>query len=164
MFMQRYIKDGWGFEKPVVIKVKETEAVGWTKGYVEASKENGKNCKLTADGLLEGYSGVGAPFPEPKEPNLATKIMWNQFYKNFPDDWLIPGSYLSVTKRKGSNRVTISDSQYEQCMFSNRTMLEPKPELENPKQLLYANKLNSKTPPNKDMATLDLAVQRPHEV
>ena len=33
-------------------------------------------------------------------------------------------------------------------------MLEPIPEHDNPKQLLYANKLNSRTPPNKDMATL----------
>ena len=154
MFMERYIRDGWGFEKPVVITVKEQEPTGWTKGYTEASKQNAKTCKLTADGLLEGYTGAGAPFPEPKEPNRATKIMWNQFYKNVPDDWLLPGSYLSVTKRKGSSRVSISDSQYEQCLFSNRTMINPVPEMDNPKELYYANKLNSKTPPNKDMATL----------
>lgn len=161
MFMQRYIKDGWGFEKPVVIKVKEWDGVNWTKGYTEASKANLKTCKLTADGLLEGYSGQGCPFMEPKEPHIATKIMWNQFYKNFPDDWLIPESYLSVTKRRGAKTVTIADSQYEQVMFSNRTMVPPIPELENPKQLLYANKLNSKTPPNKDMATLTWRYQDP---
>ena len=154
MFMQRFIKDGWEFEKPVVIKVKAQDPAPWTKGYIKASKENMKTCKLTADGLLEGYNGCGSPFSEPKEPNIATKIMWNQFYKDFPDDWLIPGSYLSVTKRKGSNRVTISDSQYEQCYFSHRTQIAPMPELDNPKGLYYANKLNSKTPPNKDMATL----------
>ncbi|MFO7962859.1 MAG: DUF1329 domain-containing protein [Desulfobacterales bacterium] len=154
MFMQRYIQDGWGFEEPVTIKVKEPVFIPFTKEYLEASKKNQETCKLTSDGLLEGYSGVGAPFLDPKEPNLALKCMWNQFYKNFPDDWLIPSSYLSITKRKGSNRVTITDSTYEQLMFSNRTMVEPMPELNNPKDLLYANKLNSLTPPNKDMATL----------
>jgi hypothetical protein len=161
MFMQRYIKDGWGIDKPVVIKVKEPEFVGFTKGYLEASKKNMETCKLTADGLLDGYGGAGAPFLEPKEPNIAIKIMWNQFYKNFPDDWLIPGSYLSITKRKGSSRVTVTDSQYEQCLFSNRTMLDPMPELDNPKALYYANKLNSKTPPNKDMATLSWRYKDP---
>ena len=154
MFMQRYIKDGWGFEKPVVIKVKAQNPAPWTKGYIKASKENMKTCKLTADGLLEGYNGCGSPFPEPKEPNIATKIMWNQFYKDFPDDWLIPNCYLSVTKRKGSGRITINENQYEQLYFAHRTQAEPIPELDNPKGLYYANKLNSRTPPNKDMVTL----------
>jgi hypothetical protein len=27
MYMQRWIKDGWGFEKPVVIKVKDPEFI-----------------------------------------------------------------------------------------------------------------------------------------
>ena len=154
MFMERYIRDGWKFEKPVVIKVKAQDLTGWTKGYAEASVKNGKVCNLSSEGLLEGFTGAGAPFPEPKEPNKATKIMWNQFYKNFPDDWLLPGSYLSVTKRKGSKRVSITDSQYEQVSLSNRTQIDPMPEMDNPKQLYYANKLNSKTPPHKDMATL----------
>ena len=161
MFMQNYIKDGWGFEEPVVIKVTEHKFIPYTKGYLEASKKNMKTCKLTADGLLDGYNGQGCPFIEPDEPNKATKIMWNQFYKNFPDDWVLPTSYLSVTKRKGSNRVSISDSLYEQVMLSNRTMLEPIPEHDNPKGLLYANKLNSRTPPNKDMATLSWRYKDP---
>ncbi len=150
-FMQRFIKDGWGWEKPVVIKVKAPEPQPWTKAYEEATKKS--TAKLTAEGLLEGYSGVGAPFYEPKEPDLALKIMWNQFYKNYPDSWLIPKSYLSNSKRKGGS-ISITDNTYEQLMYSNRTMVDPMPELDNPKQLLYASKFNSQTPPNKDMATL----------
>ncbi|MFO7964949.1 MAG: DUF1329 domain-containing protein [Desulfobacterales bacterium] len=154
MFMQRYIKDGWGIEEPVVIKVREHKVVPLTKGYIEASKKNMETCKLTEDGMLEGYSGSGAPFPELKEPNIGLKAMWNQFYKNFPDDWLIPTSYLTIQKRKGSDRVSISDSTNEQLFFSGRTQIEPLPELNNPKNLFWASKLDSKTPPNKDMATL----------
>ena len=154
MFMQRYIKDGWGFEEPVVIKVKAYEPVPYTKLFTEKSKENMKTCKLTPDGLIEGYNGQGIPFMEPKEPNKALKIMWNQFYKCYPDDWVLPESYITVTKRKNSKSVSISDSLYEQLSFSNRTMIEPIPELDNPKQLLYANIIDSRTPPNKDMATL----------
>ncbi len=152
-FMQRYIKDGWGFEAPVVIKVKAPEPVPLTKAFLEASKRNMVTTKLTPEGLVEGFDGIGFPFLEPKEPGLATKVMWNQFYKELPDDWLIPKSYLSISKRKGGS-VSIQDSQYEQLKFFGRTAIAPIPELDNPKQLLYANKLNSKTPPNKDMATL----------
>ena len=154
MFMQRFIKDGWGFEKPVVIKMREREHVPLTKEYQKASIANQKTCKLTADSLVEGYSGQGMPFYEPKEPNIGTKIMWNQFYKPYPDDWLIPTSYLSIQKRKGAGRVTISDNTYEQLLFSNRTMKDPIPELSNPKELYYSSKFDSKTPPNKDMSTL----------
>jgi hypothetical protein len=154
MFMQRYIKDGWGFEKPVSIKLKTPESISLTKVYLEASKENMKTCKLTSEGLIEGYNGMGMPFLEPKEPNKALKIMWNQFYKLYPDSWLISESYLSIIKRKGSKTVSIGYSTFDQLMFSNRTMREPIPELNNPKQLYYANKLRSQTPPLKYMATL----------
>jgi hypothetical protein len=154
MFMKRYVKDGWGFEKPVVIKVREREHVPLTKEYEKASIANQKTCKLTSEGLLEGYSGQGMPFYDPKEPNLAIKCMWNQFYKPYPDSWLIPTSYLNVQKRKGAPRPSISDNTYEQVLFSNRTMKEPVPEMANPKQLYYSSKLSSQTPPNKDMITL----------
>jgi hypothetical protein len=153
MFIERYIKDGWGFEKPMVVKVREADPVPFTKGYMEASKKNMATTKLTSEGLLEGYSGQGCPFLEPKEPNMGTKLMWNQFYKSFPDDWFIPGYYISFSKRKGGN-VIVGDTRYEQLMFSNRTMVNPMPEIENPKQLYYANRLVSLTPPNKDLDTL----------
>ena len=159
-FMQRYIKDGWGYEKPVVIKVKEREPVPLTKSFLKASQDNQKTCKLNAEGLIEGYSGVGFPFLDPKEPNLAMKCMWNQFYKELPDDWTIPESYLSISKRKGGS-VSISDQTYEQLMFAGRHLIAPMPELENPKQLFYANKLNFQTPPNKDMATLSWRYKDP---
>lgn len=152
-FFQRYIKDGWGFEKPVVIKVKESTPIPFTKAFMAASKKNQATTSLNAEGLIDGFDGLGVPFFEPKEPNLGTKVMWNQFYKELPDDWLIPKSYLSISKRKGGS-VSIQDGQYEQLKFFGRTAIAPLPELPNPKQLLYANKLNSKTPPNKDMATL----------
>ena len=154
MFMQRYIKDGWEIAAPMIIKVKAPEFVNFTKGYLEASRENMKTCKLTSEGLLEGYNGQGCPFLEPAEPDKGMKIMWNQFYKNFPDDWIVPYSFLAVAKRKGG-KVMMGDSTYEQILFTNRTQLEPIPELtDNPNQLYYANKGNSRTPPNKDLCTL----------
>jgi hypothetical protein len=153
MFMQRYIKDGWGIEKPVVITMGKNNPTPWPKGFLEASEKNVKTCKVTADGLLEGYTGVGQPFPRPEEPNLALKLMWNQFYKCVPDDTTQPTGFLDVEKRKGGS-CSFQINNYEQIMFANRTMLAPMPELDNPKQLYYAMKLSFRSPPNKDMAML----------
>ncbi len=152
-FMARYIQDGWGFETPVVITVKAREEVPMTQAFQEATKKNAATTKLTAEGLLEGFSEIGMPFIDPKEPDLGTKVMWNQFYKELPDDWTIPKRYLSFSKRKGGT-VAVADSTYDQLKFMGRTGIDPKPELKNPKGLMYANILNSSTPPNKDMATL----------
>ena len=57
MFIERYVKDGWGFEKPVVIKVRAPEFVPFTKNFLEISKKNMTTCKLTADGMIDGYPG-----------------------------------------------------------------------------------------------------------
>ena len=130
--------------QPVVIKVKASEPVPFTRSFMEASQENMKTCKLNAEGLLEGYNGVGVPFLEPKEPEKGMKIMWNQFYKELPDDWTIPVSYLSISKRKGG-RVSISDNTYEQLMYAGRHCIDPMPELNNPKELFYANKSTKKS-------------------
>ena len=155
MYMQRFIKDGWGQWEPVVLHVDEKKpATGWTKEFAEASKKNKETCKLRDDDLIEGYNGQGAPFMDPEDPKKATKIMWNSYYKIYPDDWMTPDNYLSMGQRKGG-RVTFADTKYEQIMMSNRTMREPIPELvPNPDKLYYANKGNSRTPPSKDMATL----------
>ena len=153
-FMARWVKDGWGgFEEPVVINVKEPEEWPITDAFRKASEANKGKVKLTAEGLMEGYSGVGAPFPDPKEPNKALKIMWNQFYKDLPDDWSVPYSYLTFNKRK-DGPVTMTDSVFDNLKFSGRTLVDPLPALHNPKNLFWASIIDSKTPPHKDMSTL----------
>lgn len=153
--MARYIKDGWGFEKPVVIHVKATDICPPLPQFMEETKKNDRKCRLTPDGLLEGYSGSGQPFLNPKEPNKALKIMWNQYYKPTPDDWIIPESYMQFAKRADEKNVSISRSVYNSLRFSGRTMLDPRPELpHNPFKLFWASIYSSRTAPFKDMATL----------
>ena len=136
------------------MKVKDPEFTGWTRAYKEASMKNQKTCKLDENDMLVGYNVRDVRFPEPEEPKKATKIMWNSFYKQYPDDWMTPNCYISLGKRKGG-RVTIADTKYEQILMSNRTTREPIPEITpNPDKLYYCNKSNSMTPPSKDMTTL----------
>ena len=152
-FMVRFIRDGWGLEKPVVIHVQKREEVPWTLAFLKATKKNATTTKLTEDGLLEGFDGIGVPFLEPKEPNKALKIMWNQFYKELPDDWSVPERYLAFSRRKGGN-VTKSESISHALKYYGRFSISPMPELNNPKGIWFASILDSRTPPNKDMATL----------
>ncbi len=159
-FMARWIKDGWGFEKPVVLHVREPNPWPITKRFAEATNNNVGKVKLTADGLLEGCGEVGLPFPDPKEPGLALKIMWNLYYRDSPDDWSLPTTFKSFTRRKGGT-VNHSDSIYDAIRFAGRTYVEPFPELPNPRRLRQATLSNSKTPPNKDMATLTWRYKEP---
>ena len=52
MYMQRYIKDGWEFEKPVVIKVKVAEPVPLTKSFLKASQDNMKTLRVNSRWLV----------------------------------------------------------------------------------------------------------------
>jgi hypothetical protein len=161
-FMTRYIQDGWGFEAPVVITVKKREEVPWTRAFMEATKRNAPTTRLTADGLLEGFDGIGVPFMEPKEPDLALKIMWNHYYAEAPDDWIIPGRFLSFAKRKGGS-VATADTTYDALKFFGRTSIDPKPELPNPRGLRWVSILNFSTPPLKDIATLIWSYKDPNK-
>ncbi|MFO7963460.1 MAG: DUF1329 domain-containing protein [Desulfobacterales bacterium] len=162
-FIARYIKDGWGFKEPVVIHVRESEPFPVGKRFLEMTKNNVGKVTLTDDGLLEGYPNQGLPFMEPKEPNLALKIMWNRYYAWFVDDWSMPGgTYSSFNQRKGGS-VTHTTASYDCLRFSNRTMVPPVPEHQNPRQLFWATILDSETPPNKDMATLSWRYKNPQK-
>ncbi|MFO7965906.1 MAG: DUF1329 domain-containing protein [Desulfobacterales bacterium] len=152
-FMVRWVEGSWGFESPIAITVKKPEDWPITSAFRKASEQNIGKVTLTSEGLIEGYTGVGVPFPNPKEPDLALKIMWNKFYMDLPEDWSLPDSFLVFSKRKGGS-VSVYNSIYDCLKFSGRTIRPPLPELDNPNGLYWATILNSKTPPLKDMATL----------
>ena len=160
-YMGRYVKDGWGFEKPVVIHVAKHEKLPVMAPYLEASKNNVGKVTLKPDGTLAGHN-VGFPFPDPDEPNKALKIMWNQYFRPIPDDYKIPENFLMFSKRKGGS-VNVVRATYDNLKFSGRTMVEPLPELQNPKGLFWSTILNFKSPPNKDMATLTWRYKDPQK-
>jgi len=67
------IRHGW----PITIG--ETRRIEWLKPYKEATEKYSSQVKLSADGLaLQNYV-AGQPFPnlDPKDTQIALKIMWN---------------------------------------------------------------------------------------
>jgi hypothetical protein len=152
-FMARYIQDGCGLETPVVVSVKEPGKVpGAPAKFLEASRANAGKATLKEDGTLDGYIS-GYPFPDPKEPNKALKIVWNQFYR-FRGDSSYSGKGFQVISRRKGGSVRSAASEFFLLRYMGRTCVEPIPELSNPKGLYWAAILNGKTPPSKDMATL----------
>ena len=151
-FMPRFITDGWGFETPVSIHVREYGENLPPKHFIEAGKANAGKVTFNADGSLNGYVS-GLPFPDPKEPDLALKVMWNLNYHWKSDQFYYPGGFWATSRRKGGS-VNRATSLIDMVYFTHRTVVEPIPNLPNPKGLFYAMILNSQTPPNKDMATL----------
>ncbi|MFO7963953.1 MAG: DUF1329 domain-containing protein [Desulfobacterales bacterium] len=153
-YIARFIKDGWGFVKPVTIHVGEPKLLPTGKVFKKATEQNAGKVKLSPDGLLEGYPDLGLPFPDPKEPDLALKIIWNRYYAWFVDDWSMPGGTYHTFSQRSGGPVAHAQASYDCLRFSNRTMVPPVPELDNPNQLFWSTLLDSETPPNRGMATL----------
>jgi len=151
-FMQRFITDGWGFSEPLTVHVTEYAENINPKSFREITRKNAGKTKLNPDGSLSGYE-AGIPFPDPQEPNKALKIMWNFQHRWRGDDYWYPGGYIITDKRKDSKAVS-KRANIKQLKFAYRTVLDPKPELNNPKDLFFAWLYLAMTPPNKDMTTL----------
>jgi hypothetical protein len=151
-YMCRFVKDGWNIIDPVTIHVK-----GFTENlppdnFMKASEENKGKVKLLPNDLIENYES-GFPFPDPQEPNKALKIMWNLYYRWRGDDFSYPGGFPVTSKRKGGT-VASSHALIDQIFFTCRTVVDPKPNLNNPNNLHWAMTLDSLEPPYKDMVTL----------
>ncbi len=150
--MQRFIKDGWGIVSPAVIHVKGKTNVDVPSTYTEATKQNAGKTTLNPDGTIQGFI-AGQPFPDPQEPNKAIKIMWNHYYRWRSDGYSYDDGYWYTQQRKGGP-ISSYLTQIDMLFYAHRTAVDPKPTLPNNQNLYSALLLNSRTPPNKDMATL----------
>ena len=152
LLIKGYVKDGWGLEKPVNIHVTSPTKITVPQTYIEASKKNVEKVTLNPDGTLNGFVS-GLPFPDPKEPNLGQKILWNHYYRWRADNFTYDQGFWTTARRKGGT-ITKSLAMIDILFFSHRTAVDPKPNLPSKANLYFALILDSQTPPNKDLATL----------
>lgn len=150
----RFIKDGWGMSHspPAVIHVRKAEPTFPPQTFNKYTEQNKGKVKLRSDGGLENYR-AGFPFPDPEEPNMGLKIAWNVYYRWRGDDFYYPTGFISSTCRKGG-AVSYTLTDIDQLYFTNRTAVEPIPELPNPNKLHWAMVLGSRSGPSKGMRTL----------
>ncbi len=149
-FMVKFIK-GTDFAAPVVITMRETEYYSMPDGYMEWTEKNRGQLKIDSEGNIQGNYRAGQPFPDPKEPNLAQKLMWNFYYRWRSDQWtyMQPG-WISYGQRKGG-RITSTGGLQFYMYFTNRTSLPPLPERPNPHGLFFGFIQHIGTGISKDM-------------
>lgn len=78
----------WRIENGMTFKVVPTERIDWPPPYKEATEKYSSQVRLTPDRRsLVGYV-AGQPFPllDPNDPDIATKIMWNYFFRPISTD------------------------------------------------------------------------------
>ena len=75
-------------EHGMTMKIVPTERIDWPPPYKDATEKYSEQVRLAANHRsLLGYV-AGQPFPllDPNDPEVATKIMWNYFFKPIATD------------------------------------------------------------------------------
>jgi len=131
--MEWCIKRGW----PIAIV--EPKKVEWPKAYKDATEKYSGQVKLSADGLNVNNYVAGLPFPnlDPKDPQIAFKIMWNYDYhflttddvdlRNFDADTGSIADHGPLTVE----RHFLLD-HFRRLFWTGRLYVDPKPEKPNP--------------------------------
>ncbi|HSV06335.1 MAG TPA: DUF1329 domain-containing protein, partial [Candidatus Binatus sp.] len=78
----------WCIQHGFPLTIVEPRRIEWPKAYREATEKYSGQVKLAEDGLSVKNFVAGQPFPniDPKDPQIALKIMWNYEYKFNPTD------------------------------------------------------------------------------
>jgi Protein of unknown function (DUF1329) len=78
----------WRVQSGMSMKIVPTERIDWPPPYKEATEKYSPQVRLsTTRRSLVGYV-AGQPFPllDPNDPDIATKIMWNYFFRPISTD------------------------------------------------------------------------------
>jgi hypothetical protein len=131
--MEWCIKRGW----PITIG--ETKRIEWPKAYKEATEKYSSQAKLTPDGLDVKNYVAGMPFPQidPKDPQVAYKIMWNYSYQFLTTDDVDLRNFDADTGSIADHgpmsveRHFLLD-HFRRLFWTGRLYVDPKPEKPNP--------------------------------
>jgi hypothetical protein len=131
--MEWCIKRGW----PITIS--ETKRIEWPKAYKEATEKYASQAKLTPDGLDVKNYVAGMPFPQidPKDPQVAYKIMWNYSYQFLTTDDVDLRNFDADTGSIADHgpmsveRHFLLD-HFRRLFWTGRLYVDPKPEKPNP--------------------------------
>ncbi|MFH1155920.1 MAG: DUF1329 domain-containing protein, partial [Pseudomonadota bacterium] len=114
--------------------VAETKSYPQPKQFLEYSAKNkGKYSMDTNGNITPVYDREGLPFPDLKagDADFVTKLMWNYDSKYWCDEALDTGMGGSFEKRRGEE-VRFNTATSFWLFFTNRMVLDPKPDLPNP--------------------------------
>jgi hypothetical protein len=123
-----------GLLPPFVMKVAETKHYPMPKVFLDYSEKNKGKYSIDANGnITPAYNREGLPFPDlqPTDKDFVTKLMWNYDSKYWCDVALDKGGGGSYEKRRGE-AVRYNTATSFWLFFTDRMVLDPKPDLPNP--------------------------------
>jgi len=129
----------WCVQRGFPITVAEPKRIEWPRAYKEATEKYSGQVKLSPDGNDVRNYVAGLPFPniDPKDPQVAQKIMWNFGY-NFT------GTDDVDLRNFDADTGTIADKgpmsverhflldHFRRLFWTGRLYVEPKPDKPNP--------------------------------
>lgn len=158
----RAFEDGFGLMKPVFIRVSESKSYPMPKSFLALSANNKGKYSLNEKGdLVGGWQRNGLPFPDlqREDKDWITKLMWNYAGHYMGDEQAI--TWVSLMQRKGE-RLRWTIAKHDWVYFTSRTVLPPKPVMNNPNNVAVAALLHVQEPEaSKNTMTLSIRYMDP---
>jgi hypothetical protein len=131
--MEWCVRRGW----PITIA--DTRRIEWPRAYQQATERYADQVKLSADGLDVHNYVAGLPFPntDPKDPQIANKIMWNWAYTHLTTDDVDLRNFDADTGAIADHGpLTVERhfllDHFRRLFWNGRLYVDPKPEKPNP--------------------------------
>jgi hypothetical protein len=129
----------WCIQHGFQLTIAEPKRIEWPKAYREATEKYASQVKISADGLsLQNYV-AGQPFPnlDPKDPQMAMKLMWNYEYKFNPTDDLDLRNFDADTGSVANHGPLSIERHFlldhlKVQFWNGRLYVDPKPDKPNP--------------------------------
>ena len=129
----------WCIKRSFPITIGESKRLEWPRAYKDATEKYSGQVKLSPDGLdLRDYV-AGLPFPnvDPKDPQVALKIMWNYDHNFFATDDVDARNFDGDTGSIPMNGpMTVERhfmiDHFRRLFWTGRLYVDPKPEKPNP--------------------------------
>jgi hypothetical protein len=129
----------WCIQHGFPLTIGEPKRIEWPKAYREATEKYAAQVKISADGLsLQNYV-AGQPFPtlDPKDPQMAMKLMWNYEYKFNPTDDLDLRNFDADTGSVANHGPLSIERHFlldhlKVQFWNGRLYVDPKPDKPNP--------------------------------
>lgn len=134
----------WCIRHGMNVTIGPYKAIVPPAAYTAATEQHAAQTRLTRDGLqLEGYV-AGLPFPsiDVNDPDVASKIMWNYYYRPyFTDDYTWRNFAADTGPINDASPMTIERNyavrHFGRLFYNGRLYADPKPELPNPERVRY---------------------------
>src|SRR5439155_964727 len=129
----------WCIKRGFPMTIVAPRRIEWPRAYKEATEKYSAQVKLAPDGLSVQNFIAGQPFPDldPKDPQIALKVMWDYEYKFNPTDDLDLRNFDADTGAVADHgpmsieRHFLLDHLRSQ-FWTGRLYVDPKPEKPNP--------------------------------